>query len=420
MHGDPIIEAKPEALRPRAARPRIALAHDWLCGYRGGEGVLERVAALVESIAEPVGLWVMVDDARPISPTIDRWRARGLLRASWINDLPGAAARARRWLLPAYPLAVRDLSDQIASAHAREPIDLVISTSSSAIKNVRSPERADGTRVPHLCVCFAPARYVWSRRSDYARGSGARAWARAMGLGIAGGPFRAWDRAGSAGVDEFIAISTHVQREIARCYARPSTIVHPPVRTGYFTPDPHVAREDFWLVVSALEPYKRVERAIDAARQAGKTLLIAGSGSQEAALRAHAGGHSRIEFLGRVSDTLLRDLYRRARVLLFPQVEDFGIVAVEAQACGCPVAALNAGGALDIVRDGQTGVLTDDPTPTGLAEAAHRVERLAIAPDGCVANAARFSEEMFDAAMLARLRHALLTNRDRTRADRAG
>jgi len=384
--------------------------------------VLECLATLVESIGEPAGLWVMVDDGKPLTPTIDRWRARGLVHASTLNALPGAATRLRRWLLPLYPRAVDDLSSQLAAAHTREPIDLLITTSSSAIKNLRSPEREEGlgSPVPHLCICFAPARYVWSRQRDYVQGHGLHARLRAIGLSLASAPFRAWDRSGSAGVTEFLAISGHVQHEIARCYERTSEIVFPPARTGFFSHDRGVPRENFWLIVSALEPYKRVDLAIDAARAAGRRLLIAGSGSHERSLRAHAAGGSGIEFLGRVSEEHLRDLYRRARLLLFPQIEDFGIVAVEAQACGCPVVARAAGGAIDIVRHGETGVLFDEPEPEALARAALRAEQRSITAEACVRNASRFSCEAFDRAMIAQVWRVLATRWDRTQAAPAG
>ncbi len=396
MHDEPIIEASAQArtsgeLAPLPTRPRIALAHDWLCGYRGGEGVLERLAALVESIAEPAGLWVMFDDHRPLSPTIDRWRERCRIQASSLNRVPGAATRLRRWLMPLYPQAVASVSRQLRAAHARAPIDLVISTSSSAIKNLTPPG------IPHICICFSPARYVWSRRDDYAAGQSPASRLRGLGLSLAANSFRAWDRAGSAGVSTFIAISRHVQQEIERCYGRDSRIVFPPVRTDFFTPNPSMPREDFWLVVSALEPYKRVDLAIDAARLAGRRLVIAGTGSVEREWRADP--PAGVEFLGRVTDEHLRSLYRRATLLLFPQVEDFGIVAVEAIACGCPVVARAQGGALDIVSPGASGALVEESSPRALAAAAIEVELARYDERRCAEDAARFSGEAFDRAM---------------------
>lgn len=395
--------------------PRIALAHDWLCGFRGGEAVLDRLARLVARefprppTAPPPRLYIMTDDGRPMNAAIDALPKT----RSFLSRIPGGDTRLRRWLLPLYPRAVDGLSRQLAADHAREPIDLLISTSSAAIKGLRAP-----AGVPHLCYCHSPARYIWSQSAQYAGGL------RGVGLRLARERFKAWDRATAANVTQFVANSTHTAREIARCYQREAVVIHPPVRTEFFTPDPATPREDFWLCIGALEPYKRFDLAIDAAAIAGARLVIAGAGSHERALRAraaHTASTSRranIEFAGRVSDAQLRDLYRRAAVLLFPQIEDFGIVAVEAQACGLPVVAAatgGAGGALDSVIHQQTGELIDDVSPANLAAAAQRASAAMLADPGtlarnCRANAERFSESAFDERMLAAI-NTLLPDR---------
>jgi glycosyltransferase involved in cell wall biosynthesis len=302
--------------------------------------VLERLARLVQAHFQPAGLLVMFDDgcAHKSTPTLNRWRDRGLIHASSINDWPGAR-RLRRWLLPAYPLAVRDLSTQLEILHAHAPIDLVISTSSCAIKSLRTPLARDSI-VPHLCYCFAPARYLWSQREAYAAGF------RGLALRLLGPPLRAWDRRTSRNVTRFVALSRHIQNEIESSFGRSSDLVHPPTRTEFFTPLPaEGARsgeeldrslpglpDHFWLLVGALEPYKRAELAIRAAALAGKPLLVVGEGSDLSRLRRLKAPTT--SFLGRVSDEILRHLYRHADALLFPQIEDFGIVAVEALACG--------------------------------------------------------------------------------------
>jgi glycosyltransferase involved in cell wall biosynthesis len=370
---------------------RIALAHDWLCGYRGGERVLERIAGLVLEQHEPAGLYTMFDDGRPLAPAIDEVRARSRVTASALSRLPGSE-RGRRWLLPLYPRAVGELSRRLARDHGERPIDLLISTSSAAIKGLAPPRG-----VPHLCCCFAPARYLWSRQGDYSGGL------RGVGLLVLGARLRGWDRRTAPNVSRFVAISTHVRSEIARCYGRESTIVYPPVRTEYFTPDPATRREDFWLIVSALEPYKRVDLAIDAANRAGRRLVVAGGGSQEARLRRIAG--PTVSFAGRVGDDDLRRLYRTAALFLYPQVEDFGITAVEAQACGLPVLALRAGGAVDTVVEGATGAFFDAQTPESLLAGAGCIPP---APDAaCREQALRFSEDRFDREFLAEIEGAL-------------
>ncbi|MBX3357994.1 MAG: glycosyltransferase [Phycisphaeraceae bacterium] len=394
-------------LRRDTPMPRVALAHDWLVGYRGGEAVLDAIACVVSREARPACLLAMFDDGRPLTPAID-----ALPRTiSALNSLPLAASRLRRWLLPMYPLAVMDLSRRLQTLHAHEPIDLLISTSSAAVKGLRAPRG-----VPHLCYCHAPARYLWSQTEEYA--SGSFGLARRAGLGILGGPLRRWDAATAANVTEFIANSSHTAEHVRRCYGRNSTVVHPPVRTDFFTPAPpgsppaHAgsdAQAGFWLVVSALEPYKRIDLAIQAANRTGRPLVIAGHGSQEAHLRSLAGPG--VRFVGRVSDEKLRDLYRSAALLLFPQVEDFGIVAGEALACGLPVVARRAGGALDIVTDGVTGSLFDYPTVESLLDGIGRAPDSRSSAGACRRAAERFGADVFAAAMSQRISAALRRDR---------
>jgi glycosyltransferase involved in cell wall biosynthesis len=368
---------------------RIALAHDWLCGRRGGEAVLERIAAIVLARYDPAGLFVMFDDGCSIGPAVDALRDARQVSVSDLGRFPGAV-RLRRWLLPCYPSAIEQLSEAVARAHARRPINLLISSSSAAVKGLRPPPG-----VPHLCYCHSPARYLWSRREEYAGGL------RGVGLRVFGQRLREWDRRTAGNVTRFVANSTHVRGEVRSCYGQEAAVVFPPVRTGYFTPDPGTRREDFWLVVSALEPYKRVDLALAAATRANKRLLVAGDGSQRRALARAAG--PTVSLVGRTSDEELRRLYRTAGVLLFPQVEDFGIVAVEAQACGLPVAARRAGGALDTVVEGRTGVFFDEPTPEAIVSAADCIPQ---DPGACRENALRFSETTFDRAITAQIEAA--------------
>lgn len=369
---------------PEPSRPRVALAHDWLVGMRGGELVLDRLARLVRDHHHPAHLYCMFDSGQPHTPAID---ALGK-HASFLNRLP---ARARRWLLPLYPRAVASLSAQLARDHAREPIDLLISSSSAAISGLRPPEG-----VPHLCYCHAPARYVWSQTREYSEGSALRA----LGLRLFAPSFRDWNRRTAGNVTAFIANSTHTAREIERRFDRDAAVIHPPVRTDFFTPpdeDPSCARTDRWLFVGALEPYKRADLAIAAAIHAGVPLDIVGEGSDRARLERLAARAPGVALLGRVPDEQLRDLYRTRRCLLFPQIEDFGIVAVEAQACGMPVVARRAGGSLDSVLEHQTGSFFDEPTARALLDA---IDRLPSGPDAaCRRNAERFSEEAFDGRM---------------------
>lgn len=380
---------------------RVVLAHDWLVGYRGGEAVLDAIARALGPRCRIVALLTMFDDGRPLTPAIDAIPKR----TSFLNRLPGKDAM-RRWLLPLYPRAVEGLSRTLAAIHAREPIDLLVSTSSAAIKGLKPPPG-----VLHVCYCHSPARYLWSQADEYALGRAGML--RSLGLKLFGSNLRAWDRATAAHVHRFIANSTHTARLIKSAYGRDADVLFPPVRTEYFTPPPaggHVAPRRKWLFVGALEPYKRVDLAIAAARLANVDLTIIGDGSMRADVeRARAeqsSSSSTIRYLGRVSDAELREAYRSHRVLLFPQVEDFGIVAAEAIACGLPVVARRAGGALDIVQDQHTGWFIDEPaTPAGIAEAADLASKI-DRPDNFRASAERFTDRAFELGLLAAIRRA--------------
>jgi len=366
-----------------AATPkRIALAHDWLVNNRGGEAVLAGIAQAALETADPGFLYTLFDGYGEYSNAIDHFERR----VSGLNRLP---ASARRWLLPAYPRGVEQLTRALNRDHAKDPIDLLISTSSGMIKGMRAPEGA-----AHLCYCHAPARYLWSITDEYTRGLAGRV--RGIGFKVFGDRLREWDRRTAANVDTFIANSTHVAREIERCFGRKAMVIHPPVRTDLFTPDESVLREDFWFCFGAHEPYKRTDLAIDAAVRANARLVIAGGGSAIDSLKARAARapDGLIEFKGRINDTELIGFYRRAACLIYPQIEDFGIVAVEAQACGCPIVARRAGGALDSVIGGETGMFFESDQPDAIIDA---VRALPSDPaSACRRNARRFSVERFN------------------------
>ncbi len=402
----------PAPLPPPAALEslRVALVHDWLNGMRGGEKVLE---ALCEIFPQATIFTLFLERDR-LSPAL---AARHIVESP-LARLPGAR-RCYRHLLPLMPWAVERL--------ATHPFDLVISTSHCVAKSINPPPRG-----LHICYCFTPMRYMWDLFDDYfppapladifAPESGWRQWAqvfRAWATRKAAGALRPrlqrWDRATAARADCFVAISKHIASKIQRFYGRSAQVLYPPADTDFFTPpeNPDAMRhrrgrparegnngeeahngddnggDDFDLVVSALVPYKRVGHAIAAAIAAGRRLVIIGEGPERRRLEAMAGPG--IEFWGRVDAETLRSAYRRARVLLYPQEEDFGISAVEAQACGCPVVALGRGGALETVRDGETGILYSEPTPEALARALEDFNPAQFDPAAC-----RRQAELFD------------------------
>lgn len=369
--------------------PHLALAHDWLVGFRGGEAVLESILSAVSPWTSIDGIYTMFDARCPLAPHIDR----AMRHTSFLSPLPGSL---RRWLLPAYAAAVHDLSAQLDARHRQHPIDLVVSTSSAAILGLTPPPG-----VPHLCYLHTPARYLWSQVDEYARGS----IARQLGLSLWLSKLREADVEASRSVTRFISNSTHTANEARRCYGRDSRVIFPPVDTARFTPPQRPRRESFWLCVGALEPYKKTQVAMQAAAIAGVRLLVVGNGSQLRRLRDGAGDH--VEFLTNVSNSELCELYRTACLLMFPQVEDFGIVAVEAQACGLPVVARNAGGARDTVLHGLTGVLCDAEDAEGFAAAAQQCP----SPDApeIRAHAVTFSRDRFEDEITREIRQCLRT-----------
>lgn len=363
-------------------RPRVALAHDWLVGMRGGERVLDRLAVMFG----PTDLYLMVHDAsRRYTPALDACT----IHPSSLQRWPGASGRLRRWYLPFYPRAVESL-------HVEPPFDLLISTSSAMIKAIQPPQRSDGSgRVPHICYCHCPARYLWSLTQEYSSG-GVMGRLRRAGFGLFGRRLREYDLSTCDRVDVFLANSSHTSRAIQTCYGRESVVVHPPVDTEFFTPDAGEPRGDHSLVISALEPYKRIDLAIAAANQLGTPLRIGGDGSQFTHLKRLAGPS--VTFLGPLDNEQTRREYRTARALLFPGIEDFGLVPVEAMACGCPVIAFKRGGAEDWMTS-DVGLTFDEQSPAALAEAMKQFETMHIDPDACCRNAQRFAVNQFDAAI---------------------
>jgi glycosyltransferase involved in cell wall biosynthesis len=337
---------------------------------RGGEKVLEAICELFPDAP----IYTLVRVPGSVSAPIERHR----ITTSPVQLIPGAG-RLYRNFLPLYPVAVElfDLDDY----------DLVISSSHCAAKSVIRSGRAT-----HVCYCHSPMRYAWDQFPEYF-GPEQVGELRSRMLRPVMAWLARWDGATAGRVDRFLANSQYVAGRIRRYYNRESTVVYPPVDTAFFSPDPGGARRAGFVVVSALVPYKRVDVAIEACRRIGAPLTVVGRGPEEARLRQIAGPD--VQFLGWRSDDEVRTLYRGARAVLLPGTEDFGMVPVEAQACGAPVVALGRGGARETVIDGMTGTLADDATPEAFADALSRLGTLALSPDAIRANAEQFSRERF-------------------------
>lgn len=305
------------------------------------------------------------------------------IRTSWLQWLPGVH-RYYRYLLPLMPRAVNwRLPD----------CDLVLSNSHCVIKGIVAPPG-----VPHICYCNTPMRYAWHMRDSY---FGVRRGPKAWLLDGLLARLRDWDRRTAEHVTHFIANSREVQQRILDCYGRTSEVIYPPVDTDYYCPAP-VRRDNFYLVLSAFAPYKRLDLAIAACNLLRRRLVVIGSGQDDRKLRSLAG--PTIQFLGFQPDDVLRDYLRGCRALLFPGKEDFGIVPVEAQACGTPVIAFGEGGATETVvpLEGDhaepTGVWFDEQTPECLAAAVERFEQNldAFNPHALRLHALQFNAQRFE------------------------
>ncbi len=350
----------------------IALVHDWLNQMGGAENVLE---AMVEQWpAAPVYTSIYAPDRMP-----DLYRAWDI-RTTWMDRLPGIHEHHQPYL-PVYPMAWQGLD--------LSGYDVVLSNKSGFCHGVHTGSAF------HLCYCLTPTRYLWHFDHYIAREEMSAAAAAVLRPVVAA--LKRWDYAAAQRVDRFIAISTAIQRRIAEYYDRPSDIIYPPVETERFQSASR--KGDYFLVVSRLIPYKRVDLAVRACTELGLPLLVAGDGRDREKLEAMAG--PTVEFLGRVPGADLPDLMARARAFIFPGLEDFGIAPVEAQAAGTPVIAYRGGGALDTVVEGETGLFFDQQTVESLAAALRHFDEVTFDPARCRANAERFSREVFDRALAA-------------------
>ena len=333
---------------------KVALVHDWLTGMRGGERVLEVLCGLYPG----ADLYTLLHAGVRLSGPIEGMR----IRTSFIQRFPGVS-RYYRYCLPFFPAAVERFY--------LRGYDLIISSSHCVAKGILPMPGA-----LHISYCHTPMRYVWDVHFEYFKDPGKGL--KNLLVSTLANYLRIWDVTSSQRVDEFVANSRFVQRRIKKYYRRESTVIHPPVNCDYFQP-PGVPKDgDYFLMVTALVPYKRVDIAVDAFNRLGKRLLIVGDGQGTRDLKKRAG--KTIEFLGWRGDEKIRECYQGCRALIFPGKEDFGITPVEAQACGKPVIAYGDGGVLETVRPfprerQPTGVFFDQPTAQSLIEAVGLFER---------------------------------------------
>ncbi len=363
-----------EAQPGRKSKPRVAIVHDWLAMYGGAERVLEQIIQLFPE----ADLFSMVD-------LIPEHR-RGFLmdkevRTSFLQNLPSWARQRYRGFLPLMPCAVEqfDLSDY----------DLVISSSYSVAKGVIT-----GPNQLHICYCHSPLRYAWDLQSLYLRKAKLTANLHGLLTKIFLHYFRVWDAQSQQRVDHFITNSQFVRRRIDKVYRRDADVVYPPVDVKRFTCQP--VKEEHYLVAGHMVPYKKIGLVVDAfAKMPNRRLRVLGSGPEFEQIARRATPNVRM--LGYQPNAILREEMQRAKALVFAGEEDFGILPVEAQACGTPVIAYSRGGLKETVEPNKTGLFFHEQTPEAICDAINQFERMAdsFKPWEIRRHAERFSAENF-------------------------
>lgn len=352
---------------------KLAFVVSWLNQYGGAERVLEAAHALFPDA--PIFTSMYAPEAMPAA--YRQWD----IRVSFLDRVP-LIHRHHQLFLPFYPQAFQSLD--------LRGYDVVLSITSAFAHGVNKPAAAR-----HLCYCLTPARFLWQYR-EYVDKEAVNPAVRTL-LPAMVGPLRAWDRRAAARVDEFIAISRVVQQRIASAYGRRAEIIYPPVEVSSFDIVPSDEIGDYYLIMSRLIPYKRIDLAVEAFNRTGLPLIIAGDGRDRARLERMA--KSNIKFVGRVSDRERFGLMARCRAFVFPGEEDFGIAPIEANAAGRPVIAYAGGGALDTVVEGLNGILFRDPSSESLAACLQMFDAPQFDPLAIRAHAEQYDTRVFQEAM---------------------
>jgi glycosyltransferase involved in cell wall biosynthesis len=351
---------------------RVAIIHDWLNGMRGGEKVLE---ALLD-IFPKADIFTLFYEKEKISDKINSHKiiTSSLNKREWIK-------KRYRSFLPLLPSAVEsfDMKDY----------NLIISSSHCVAKGIiPTPDTC------HISYIHSPMRYIWDQYGEY---FGDKRGLKKIIIKYFASKLRIWDVTSSARVDAFIANSSFVKKRVNKFYRRSANVIHPPIDVNYFTPKKD-AKRNFFLTVSALVPYKRIDLLIRAFNKSKDKLVIVGQGPEEQKLKNMA--NDNIVFKNDITKTILRDLFRDALAFVFAGVEDFGMVFAEALACGTPVMAYKKGGVLDIIDEGQTGILFENQTYDDIVEAINKIKNGNFDVDVLRKSSLNFSEERFKTKMI--------------------
>ncbi len=351
---------------------RVAIVHDWFVTYAGAERVVEQIL----NIFPNADLFSTVD----YMPENQRAFMKGKkVHTTFIQKLPGAKKRYRSYL-PLMPLAIEQLD--------LSPYDLVISSSSCVAKGIIT-----GPNQKHICICYTPVRYAWDLQHQYLHEAGLEKGFKSWIARIILHYIRIWDVRTSNSVDDFIAISRYIQKRIWKYYRRESTVIYPPVDVNKFTLCEE--KENYYLTASRMVPYKKMKLIVEAFNtMPDRHLVVIGAGPEYDKTKAIA--KSNIEMLGYQPDEVLRDKMQHAKAFIFAAEEDFGITPIEAQACGTPVIAYGKGGALETVKDGETGCFFKEQTVESIVKAVHDFDtKEGITSEKCRKNAETFSIETF-------------------------
>lgn len=321
---------------------RVAIVCDWLLGIGGAE----RVVLELHRLFPTAPIYTSQYDPSKIN-----WFKDADVRTTWLQKLPGGLKKFLP-VLRAWTFSHLDLSEY----------DVVISATGAEAKAVRT-----GDKTTHICYCFAPTHYYWSRYDEYMKspGFGAFNWLARIGLRLLVGPMRRWDKRAAQRPDHLVSISTHIQQDIKKYYGRDSFVIHPPVETERFqTKKPDKTNRHGFVVVGRQTPYKRIDLAVSACTKLGLRLIVVGDGPEHAHLTKLAG--PTISFQTNANDHAVANYLQQSEAFIFPGLDDFGIVAVEAMSAGLPVVAYQAGGALDYVVPGKTGAFFAKPSVSSL------------------------------------------------------
>lgn len=351
----------------------VALVHHWMPSMRGGERVLEQFSLLFPEAP----IYTTTSNRAKLSALINRHA----IHNSPIHYLP-LGRTGYKCYLPLMPSALR-------WQRVPDQYDFVLSNDAGIVKGIRMSRKA-----VHLCHCCTPPRYLFDMQAEYTSDKTLLGRIKALGLRATSSYVASFDKKSAARVNDFIAISNFVAERIQRHYGRSSLVLYPPVSVDDF--EPRAASDDFYLIVSQLVPYKRIDVAVRAFSKLGRRLVVIGEGTEFNSLKVLAAG-TRVELLGRQPFATIKNYYESCRALVFPGIEDFGITPLEAQACGKPVIAFRGGGVLETVIENRTGVFYNEMHMDSLVEAvlSFEAQRAELSHQACRANAEKFSPQKF-------------------------